>query len=144
MRFSILLPIFSALSVALTVWMLTGCKTETKQATVGEQLPENCSLLAMSPEDRSRHQGRLDSLRKATSFERKTDDGFEFSVDLHRMSADELGLWMENEQKCCSFLQIRRRIDEAQQHAHISVKCPLDLRTQVMETFRLRATDSRP
>lgn len=96
----------------------------------------------MSPEDRSTHQRRLNDLCKAARLERETADGFEFTVDLRVMSAQELGLWMENEQRCCSFLKMSRRLDETKALAQISVECPRELRAQVIETFGLQSTDA--
>ena len=97
----------------------------------------------MSPQDRAIHQGRLEVLRKAARFEQETADGFEFTVDLRRMSAKDLDGWMENEQKCCSFLQMSRHIDEAQPRARVTVKCSPTMRSQVREAFGLKTTNPR-
>lgn len=141
MKYSILLPLLSVTVVMLGVLTLAGCKAGTKKTT---KLPDSCSLLAMSPEDRAIHQNRLATLQKASRFERETSEGFEFSVDLHQMPADELNLWMKNEQSCCSFLEMSRHIEEMQQRARVTVKCSPDVRPQVEDAFGLKAANPRP
>ena len=94
--------------------------------------------MAMSPEDRAAHQRRLEILRDAGRFDRDTANGFVFSVDLRRMPVTDLDQWMKNEQGCCSFLKMRKQIDEAQSHAQIDVECPRELRSEVIQTFGLR------
>jgi hypothetical protein len=135
MRLEILLPLLMAGAI---ICLFAGCQAARKRTVGSEQLPASCTLLAMAPEERSVHQPRLNDLRKAGRLERETVDGFEFTVDLRQMSAKDLQLWMENEQKCCSFLRIKTRSDEVQQRTHVTVECPKDLFSQVIETFGLR------
>jgi hypothetical protein len=139
MKWNILLPLSTVLLVGIIMWTLTACRTADKRTTTGNQLPESCSLLAMSPGDRAVHQQRLDKLCKASRLLRETADGFEFTVDLHLMSAQDLQLWMENEQKCCSFLQMTNRILKTNALAKVTVACPSKLRVEVMRTFGLMA-----
>jgi len=120
------------------MWALTACRTTDKRMTAGKQLPESCSLLAMSPADRAIHQQRLDKLCKASRLLRKTADGFEFTVDLRLMPMHDLQTWIENEQKCCSFLKMSNRILERNALAEVTVACPPEMRVEVMRTFGLR------
>src|SRR6266404_5086983 len=101
MKFYILLPLSTVVLAGIMMWVFTACRTADKPASANKQLPESCSLLAMSPEDRAAHQQRLDKLCKASRLLRETTAGFEFTVDLHLLSARDLQTWMENEQKCC-------------------------------------------
>lgn len=112
----------------------------TKRSASREQLPASCTLLAMSPEDRVAHERRLQALRGAAKLERTTDRGFDFTVDLRQMSSQDLQLWMENEQKCCSFLRMTSKIDSTAQQAHVSVVCPAEFRSDVIQTFGLDAS----
>lgn len=121
------------------MWSLTACRTADKRPTASGQLPETCSLMAMSPEDRAAHQQRLDKLCEASRLLRETADGFSFTVDLHILSAHDLQIWMENEQKCCSFLQMTNRILEGDAIAEVTVACPPAMRAEVRKTFGLRA-----
>lgn len=91
----------------------------------------------MSPKDREAHLQRLDQLRKAGRLLRETTAGFEFTVDLHLMSARDLHTWMENEQKCCSFLQMTNRVLAAKAQAEVSVACPRAMRAEVIRSFGL-------
>jgi hypothetical protein len=155
MKMSIFLPLsIAALSMAVA-WMLAGCRTAGNRTagnrtagnrtagnrtagnrtTASDQLPANCTLLAMSPAERTVHQQRLESLRKASRLQAETDQGFVMVVDLRGMSSRDLQLWMENEQKCCSFLQMTSHTLESGALAQVSVVCPPEMRTEVMKTF---------
>jgi hypothetical protein len=142
MKFNILLPLSTVVLAGIIMWAFTACKTTDKRTSANNQLPESCSLLAMSPKDRAAHQQRLDKLCKASRLRRETTDGFEFTVDLRLMSAQDLQMWMENEQKCCSFLQMTKRILDSNTIAEVAVVCPPEMRGEVMRTFGLR-TDNK-
>ena len=94
--------------------------------------------MAMSPNQRLAHQRRLENLQKAGRPLRETGDGFVFTVDLHLLSEQDLQIWMENEQKCCSFLRMTSRILESNAVAEVAVTCPSEMRVEVMRTFGLR------
>lgn len=143
MKLNFLLPLSIVVLGGIVIWTLTGCRTVEKRTTANRQLPESCSLLAMSPKDREAHQQRLAKVRTASRLLRQTSDGFEFTVNLRLMTAQDLQLWMENEQKCCSFLQMTNRILESDVFAEVSVVCPSELRVEVMRTFGL-LTDAKP
>lgn len=97
----------------------------------------------MSPEQRDAHQRRLEKLRKASSLRRETAAGFVFAVDLHILSTQDLLVWMENEQKCCSFLRMTSRANERDMIAEVTVVCPSEMRPEVMRTFGLNAGSER-
>ena len=136
--------LFLVSSVALASLVLVACKSTKTRTAGGKELPASCTLLAMSPEERVAHQRRLESLNRAASFRKQTADGFIFAVDLHQMSLSDLRLWMENEQKCCSFLRMTSRILEKDILAEVIVVCPAELRSAVMQTFGLRIEDHTP
>lgn len=94
----------------------------------------------MSPKDREAHQQRLDKLRKSSRLLRETADGFSFTVDLNLMSSQDLKTWMENEQKCCSFLQMTERILESNSFAEVTVVCTPEMRGEVLRAFGLRVS----
>ena len=130
--------LFVAATVAFISLVLVGCKTAKTRTTSGKELPASCTLLAMSPEERVAHQRRLESLNKAASLRKETADGFVFAVDLRQMSLKDLQMWMENEQKCCSFLRMTNRLLEKDALAEVAVACPAEMRAEVMQTFGLR------
>ena len=131
-------------TVALASLVLVACKSTKTRSAGGKELPASCTLLAMSPEERVAHQRRLESLNRAASLRKQTADGFIFAVDLHRMSLSDLQLWMENEQKCCSFLRMTNRLLEKDVLAEVVVVCPAEMRSAVMQTFGLRIDNHRP
>ena len=137
MKLGILLPILTAVPAIAITWALTGCKSAHKPKSADSTLPASCTLLAMSPEQREAHQHRLENLRKASRLLRETADGFTFSVDLCVLPAYDLAAWMENEQKCCSFLRMTSHVNESKTLAEVQVNCPTDLRHEVMRTFGL-------
>lgn len=140
MKLGILLPVLAAVPAIVIAWTFTGCRTADKPKTEDSQLPATCTLFAMSPEQRDAHQHRLEKLRMASSLRRETEDGFVFVVDLHILSAQDLRVWMENEQKCCSFLRMTSRVDESDVVAEVTVACPSEMRLEVMRTFGLSAS----
>lgn len=140
MKVAIILPLAVAGLAGLIVCTLAGCKSVTKRSASQEQLPASCTLLAMSPEERAAHERRLRALRSAARLERATDRGFDFIVDLRQMSSQDLQLWMENEQKCCSFLRMTSTVDPASHQTRVSVVCPAEFQSEVIETFGLNAS----
>jgi hypothetical protein len=126
-------------TVALVSLVLVGCKTAKTRTATSKELPASCTLLAMSPEERVAHQQRLESLNKAASLRKVTADGFVFAVDLRRMPKEDPQLWMENEQKCCSFLRMTHQVIEKDVLAEVAVVCPAEMRAAVMQTFGLRS-----
>ena len=128
-----------AATVALVSLVVVGCKTAKTRTATGKELPASCTLLAMSPEQRVAHQRRLESLNKAASLRKETADGFVFAVDLRQMPLEDLQLWMENEQKCCSFLRMTNRLLEKDVLSEVAVACPAEMRSVVMQTFGLRS-----
>jgi len=141
MKMSILLP---ASIVVVTGLVIFVCKAGRKDTTKGKQLPASCTLQTMSPQDRAAHLRRLDNLTQAASLKRKTREGFVFTVDLHRMSVEDLQLWMKNEQECCSFLKLTNRVFQRDGFAEVTVTCPVDMRATVMQTFGIRAKEKGP
>jgi hypothetical protein len=139
MRFNTFLPLATVVTIGIIVGTFNSCTTGNKRVTSAKRLPESCSLLAMSPKDRVTHQKRLDNLREAARLLRETSRGFSFTVDLHLMPANELQMWMDNEQKCCSFLQITNRVFDGNSLAIVTVDCPSTMRMEVMSAFGLRA-----
>ena len=118
--------------LGLAVFFLT-----KKNLVIGKPLPIMCKLFAMSPEERSVHQNRLKNIQQAGQLVRKTTDGFIFNVHLQKMSFEDLKLWMDNEEKCCSFLRIKSEVLKPDSLAQVTVVCPLDSRDEVMNTFGL-------
>src|ERR687892_623277 len=100
MKFATILPLAVTGLAGVILFALSGCKSAGKPRASKEKLPASCALLGMSPAERAAHERRLSSLRNAAHLERKTDSGFDFTVDLQRMSPQNLQLWMESEQKC--------------------------------------------
>jgi len=139
MKLGILLPVLAAVLTIVVAWAFTGCKATDESKAEDSQLPATCTLLAMSPEQRSAHQERLENLRKASRLRRETVDGFVFAVDLHVLPAQDLQVWMENEQRCCSFLRMTSRVHESDAIAEVTVVCPSEMRPEVMRTFGLSA-----
>lgn len=92
----------------------------------------------MSSEDRSAHLRRLELLQTAGQLESKKADGFVFSVNLTKMPNAELESWMQNEQRCCSFLRMTRTANATQARAEVAVTCPAEMRDAVIQTFGLR------
>lgn len=137
------LLVVSTVALGCLVLVLVGCKTAKARTASGKELPASCTLLAMSPEDRVTHQRRLENLNKAASFRAETEDGFVFAVDLRQMSLEDLQLWMENEQKCCSFLRMTNRLLEKDALAEVAVACPAEMRAGVMQTFGLRSINEK-
>ncbi|MBI1178335.1 hypothetical protein GC207_12940 [bacterium] len=136
MKTSILLPVSIAVATCL---VFVVCKTGKKHPTDGWQLPASCTLLAMSPQNRAAHQRRLDTLTRSALLESQTPKGFVFTVDLRRMSVEDLHLWMENEQKCCSFLRMTSRAFQKEGVAEVTVTCPVVMRAAVMRAFGLQS-----
>lgn len=143
MKLEMLLPVLAAVGAIIVVWASAGCKTADKPKDADRQLPATCMLLAMSPEQRDAHQHRLEKLRKASSLLRESADGFAFAVDLHILSARDLRIWMENEQKCCSFLRMTSRVHEGDAIAEVTVACPSEMRLEVMRAFGLSAVGEK-
>jgi hypothetical protein len=138
-KLEILLPVLAVVGAIAGAWAFTGCKTTDKPKAEENELPASCTLLALSPEQRGAHQRRLEKLRKASLLRRETAAGFVFAVDLHILSAQDLRVWMENEQKCCSFLRMTSRVYESEAMAEVTVACPSEMRPEVMRTFGLTA-----
>ena len=136
--------LFLVSSLALASLVLVAGKSMKTRTASGKELPASCTLLAMSPEERVAHQRRLESLNRAASLGKQTADGFIFAVDLHLMSLGDLQLWMENEQKCCSFQRMTNRLLEKDVLAEAIVVCPAEMRSAVMQTFGLRMNDDTP
>lgn len=131
--------------LAFVLLFVSACATSSRKRseaseTPGESLPPNCTLMAMTPQERELHKARLATLSRAASDLRKTDDGFTFSVNLDEMNLSELHRWAKDEQGCCSFLAIEARVIQPQRVAFVAVKCPEEFREVVLTTFGL-ATD---
>ena len=139
MKLGILLPVLAAVAAVIFAWLFAGCKMGDKPKAEDGQLPATCTLPAMSPEQRSAHQERLEKLRKASRLRRESADGFVFAVDLQILPAGDLQVWMENEQKCCSFLRMTSHVYESDAIAEVTVACPSEMRPEVMRTFGLNA-----
>jgi hypothetical protein len=129
------------LIVTLSSLVLTACKTPKTPNSGVAVLPASCTLLAMSPEDRATHERRLERLIKAASMQKATDDGFIFTVDLRQMPFEDLEPWMTNEQKCCSFLKMTYRVLESGLLEEVTVVCPTEMRSSVMQSFGLRSPE---
>jgi hypothetical protein len=117
---------------------LVGCKTRPESVAIDREMPPQCMLASMSNEERSVHLRRLELLRAASHLESKKADGFVFSVDLKKMPNAELEGWMQNEQRCCSFLRMSKTADTNLSRAEIAVTCPAEMRDAVIQTFGLR------
>ena len=100
-------------------------------------LPMSCTLLAMSPAERTAHLERLKLLKRAASAVVVTPEGFHFKVDLQTMPFKELQTWARAEQNCCSFLKIDSQVVEAEKQAVVHVVCAADEKKEVMATFGL-------
>ena len=137
MKLGILLPLLTVVLTMFVAWALTGCKT-TDRTQANNRLPASCTLLSMSPGRRKLHEERLEKLRNASRLLSENRKGFVFAVDLHVLSAGELDAWMENEQKCCSFLRMIRHVREREPIAEVTVECPSETRAEVMRTFGLK------
>lgn len=140
MKLGTLLPVLAALLAIIVSWAVAGCTTGKERTDERSELPASCTLLAMSPGQRQAHQARLEKLRHASQLRRETPEGFVFAVDLHILSAEDLRAWMENEQKCCSFLRMTNRVYENESMAEVTVVCPPEMRSEVMQTFGLRTS----
>lgn len=138
MKITILLLVSTVVLASLVLIAHQNAKIRTASS---EQLPANCILLATSPADRLAHQRRLENLSKAAQLSKEINEGFVFTVDLHQMSFGDLELWVENEQKCCSFLRMTSHILEKDVLAEVTVVCPAESRAQVMRTFGLLSDD---
>ena len=124
---------------ALGAWALIFLNLSRKNLVIEKPLPKMCRLFTMSPEERSAHQDRLKIIQQAGQLVRETTDGFVFNINLQKMSFDNLKLWMDNEQKCCSFIRINCEVLKQNSLAQVTVVCPLDSRVEVMQTFGLDA-----
>ena len=120
---------------AIGVWILIFFNLLGKNLVVEKSLPQMCRLFTMSLEERLVHQNKLKDIQQAGQLVRETSDGFIFNVNLQKMSFEDLKLWMENEQKCCSFLWINCEVLKQNSLAQVTVVCPLDSRSEVMRTF---------
>ena len=100
-------------------------------------LPTSCTLLAMSPVERTAHLEHLKQLKQASTAVATTPEGFSFKVDLQTMPFKELQTWAQAEQNCCSFLKIDSQVVEAEKQAVVHVVCAPDSKHEVMETFGL-------
>lgn len=118
-------------------WIL-GRNASANDRQEDASLPASCTLMAMTPAERTVHLERLGMLRRGASAVERSTDGFTFEVDLAVMSLADLQAWAENEQKCCSFLKIESRVVEAAKRVKVRVVCSADLRDEVMESFGLR------
>lgn len=67
-----------------------------------EYIPVACNLAAIG--DRARYQRLSSALRTAVTGRAERADGFEYSLDLHILSLDEVREWMTLERECCPFL----------------------------------------
>jgi hypothetical protein len=130
--------LFSILTAAAgLVWWAIAQKPPALRQSPEKELPANCTLLAMSPDDRSLHLKRLESLRQAGRLQRIVPEGFVFQVDLREMPYEDLQVWMSDEQRCCSFLRMESNI-RSDSLAEVTVVSPPELRSEVMQTFGLR------
>jgi hypothetical protein len=127
--------LFSILTAtAGLVWWAMAQKPPALRQSPKKELPASCTLLAMSPDDRSLHLKRLESLRRAGRLQRIVPEGFVFQVDLREMPYEDLQLWMSDEQRCCSFLRMESNI-RSDSLAEVTVVSPPELRSEVMQTF---------
>ena len=100
-------------------------------------LPTSCTLLSMSPTERTAHLERLKLLKRAATAVAITPEGFSFNADLQTMPLKELQTWAQAEQSCCSFLKIDSQVVEAEKLAAVRIICPAVEKRGVLETFGL-------
>lgn len=67
-----------------------------------EYIPVACNLASIG--NRARHESLSSALRAAVTGRAELADGFEYSLDLHILSLDEVREWMTLEHECCPFL----------------------------------------
>jgi len=138
MTLGTLLPLVAAVLTLVIAWALVDGKPLEKPDS---KLPASCTLSSASPEQRKLHRERLEALRKASRLISEDARGFTFFVDLSVMSVADLSIWMENEQKCCSFLSMTRRFREGDSVAEVEVTCTSEFRAEAMLTVGLMSTE---
>lgn len=137
MKLCILIPLALAAVFGLLSCSVASRNRRAATTTVGN-LPASCTLLQMTPKERQEHERRLGDLRQAAHSLSETAEGFAFKVDLRRMTLRDLRCWLDDEQRCCAFLSMDHRVVALNETAEVSVRCPKELRTEVMTTFGLR------
>jgi hypothetical protein len=112
---------------------LSSCSSDKSNS--GNNLPVACSVFEMSPRDRELQLKRINMVSKASDRFKINDEGFSFVVNLNIMPETELEIWMQTEQKCCSFLRLRLEKIEMNEVAKIQATCLKNMTKDVMSTF---------
>lgn len=130
--------------ILVAAFLLVVTWASARRASAEEQqermtLPKSCTLMSMKPAERAVHLERLGMLRRSMSSVKVLPGGFGFEIDIRKMSLTDLHGWAENEQKCCSDLQIDSQIIESGKRAKVHVVCDEELKTELMQIFGLRS-----
>src|SRR5947209_1527424 len=76
-------------------------------AAASAETPIACNLKALTPAQRARHSELSRKLSAATVEKRELAGGLNFRLSLAEITLPELGEWIDNERKCCPFLDFQ-------------------------------------
>ena len=76
-------------------------------AGIRAESPIACNLKALTPAQRARLSTLSHKLNAAARDHRELPDGISFRLDTAAFSLSELGEWIEDERRCCPFLDFR-------------------------------------
>jgi hypothetical protein len=65
-----------------------------------------CNLKALTPQQRQAHEALTGRLFQSVETRRELPAGFELRVDSRKVSIVELATWLDDERRCCPFLDL--------------------------------------
>ena len=75
------------------------------------ETPIACNLKALTPAERARQSALSHKLSAATVEKRELADGLAFRLSLAAITLPELGEWIDDERKCCPFLDFQLSLE---------------------------------
>jgi len=80
-------------------------------AAATAETPIACNLKALTPAERARQSALSRKLSAATLEKREVASGLSFRLSLAEITLAELGEWIDDERKCCPFLDFQISVE---------------------------------